>query len=225
MRVVQLLECDPGLADGLTAAERAVALESLPVQAATLRKGRWQPAMDPPQPSHLGYLVVSGLLVRRIEIARGCNVELLGQGELLRPWQEEVSSFCTSSSWEVVETTTLVQLGPWLARELVRWPALLANLLARGVRRSRALAAGAAVASIVGMEERLLTCLWQLAETWGETRKDGVRISIRLPHRILAELVGARRPSVTSALADLEGAGRLARTADDHWILCGDPPC
>ncbi len=223
-RVLQLLECSPELADGLTAEERAAASKALPVRAATLKKGEWNPGMDPPEPSHLGYLVVRGLLVRRIEIADGCSVELLGRGELLRPWQGDASSFCTSS-WEVVETATLAQLGPRLAHGLARWPALLSNLLARGLRRSRALAADTAVASIVGVEERLLTCLWQLAETWGETRKDGVHVSIRLPHRLLAELVGARRPSVTSALAELTSAGRLVRTADGHWILPGDPPC
>jgi len=222
--VVQLLECDPELADGLTAEERAIASEVLPVLAATLRRGDWHPSMDPPGPGHLGYLIAKGLLVRRIEIAHGCSIELLGRGELLRPWQEDASSFCTSS-WEVVEAATLVQLGPQLARGLAQWPALISNLLARGIRRSRALAADTAVASLVGVEERLLTCLWQLSETWGEARKDGVHLSIRLPHRLLAELVGARRPSITSALAELKSAGRLASTADGYWILRGEPPC
>jgi len=221
--VVQLLECDPELAAGLTDQERASARQALPVRVASLRKGPWHPDPEAPGPGHLGYLIVKGLLVRRIEVAQGSSIELLGRGELLRPWQEDVSSFCRSS-WEVVEPTTLAQLCPQLTRCLARWPVLIANLLDRGIRRSRALAADAAAANIVGLEERLLTALWQLAETWGEARTDGVHLTIRLPHRLLAELMGARRPSITSALAALKKAGQLEKASDECWVLCGAPP-
>lgn len=223
VRVVQLLECDPGLADGLTAEEEALASKSLPLQAATLEKGPWRPSLEPPEPGHLGFLVVQGVLIRRLEIGQGSSVELLGQGELLRPWQEDVSSFC-ASSWEVVERTTVVQLGPALTGGLCQWPPLIANIAARAVRRSRALAADAAISNIVGLQERLLILLWQLSETWGEARKDGVHVSIRLPHRLLAELAGARRPSITSALAGLQEEGRLASSSNGSWVLHGDPP-
>lgn len=220
--VVQLLECDPELAEGLTEEERAIAVQALPVRTASLKKGVWCPDSKAPEPGHLGYLVIKGLLVRRIEVAEGSSIELLGRGELLRPWQEDTSSFCRSS-WEVVKATTVAQLSPKLARCLCQWPILVSNLMDRGIRRSRALAADAAAANIVGLEERLLTALWQLAETWGEAKKDGVHLSIRLPHRLLAELMGARRPSITSALAELKSAGQLT-TSDGLWVLCGDPP-
>ena len=221
--VVQLLECDPELAEGLADEERVIAAQALPVRVATLRKGTWHPDMTPPEPGHLGYLLVKGLLVRRLEVAQGASIELLGRGELLRPWQEDASSFCRSS-WEVVEPTTVAQLNPQLTRCLCQWPALVSNLVDRGIRRSRALAADAAAANIVGLEERLLTALWQLAETWGEAKADGIHLSIRLPHRLLAELMGARRPSVTSALAELKSTGQLSSASNGTWILCGDPP-
>ncbi len=221
--VVQLLECDPELAEGLTAAEQGIATPALSVPVARLKKGSWHPDQSPPEPGHLGYLLLKGLLVRRIEVGPGASIELLGRGELLRPWQEDTSSFCRSS-WEVVEPATVAQLGPQLTRCLCQWPALVSNLAERGVRRSRALAADAAAANIVGLEERLLTALWQLAETWGEAKEDGVHLSIRLPHRLLAELMGARRPSITSALAELKRAGRLNTGSDGRWVLCGDSP-
>jgi CRP/FNR family transcriptional regulator, cyclic AMP receptor protein len=224
VRVVQLLECDPDLGEGLTEKERACAAEALPAQAASLDPGPWQPGAQAAEPGHLGYLIAGGLIVRRVEIGPGSSVELLGEGDLLRPWQEETSSFSTAS-WEVLERTTVLALGPGLARDATRWPVILANLVDRGVRRSRAMAADAAIASIVGLEERLLILLWKVAETWGETRGDGVHITIRLPHRLLAELVGARRPSVTSALSELQQSGRLVSTSHGCWILCGDPPC
>lgn len=223
VRVVQLLECDPGLGEGLTPEERANAAMALTVRAISLEPGPWRPGARSAEPGHLGYLVAAGLLVRRVEIGSGSSIELLGRGDLLRPWQEEASSFCTAS-WEVLERTTLVALGPRLARDAAQWPAIVSNLLARGIRRSRAAAADGAIASIVGVEERLLILLWLIAETWGETKSDGVHITIRLPHRLLAELVGARRPSVTSALAELQRSGRLA-SSGGCWVLPGDPPC
>ncbi|HEX5984486.1 MAG TPA: helix-turn-helix domain-containing protein [Solirubrobacterales bacterium] len=224
VRVVQLLECDPRLAEGLSAEESAVAAGSLPVQAAMLKKGPWDPGPGPPEPEQLGYLVCSGLLVRRVEVDRGRSVELLGCGDLLRPWQEDASSFCRAS-WEILEPTTIVILGPAVARGLGRWPAIASNLIARGVNRSRASTAAAAISSIVGLEERLLILFWHLAERWGEPVTDGIRIPIGLPHRLLAELVGARRPSVTTALASLQEEGRLVSAENGCWMLRGDPPC
>ena len=43
-----------------------------------------------------------------------------------------------------------------------------------------------------------------------------------LTHSALARLVGARRPSVTSALGDL-GRDRLLERTEDGWLLRGDP--
>ena len=223
VRVVQLLDCEPELGDGLSAEDREVAARALPAQVADLESGRWHPRLQSSEPGCLGYLIARGLLIRRVEVAQGTSVELLGRGDLLRPWQEDASSFCTAS-WEVLERMTLVVLGPGLARGLGQWPAIASNLAARGLRRSRALAADAAISSIVGIEQRLLIFLWHIAERWGEPQKDGIHISIRLPHRLLAEMVGARRPSVTTALAGLQEAGRLDCTPAGHWLLRGDPP-
>lgn len=96
--------------------------------------------------------------------------------------------------------------------------------LAQGLSaEEHAVAAGSL--PIVGLEERLLILLWHLAERWGEPVKEGIRIPIGLPHRLLAELVGARRPSVTTALTSLQEEGRLTSAANGCWVLLGDPPC
>jgi CRP/FNR family cyclic AMP-dependent transcriptional regulator len=220
---VQLLECEPQLGDGLSEEDLAIASHTLPVPTAVLRKGSWNPRSEPSEVGCLGYLIAKGLLVRRIEIAQGSSVELLGRGDLLRPWQEDASSFC-AASWEVLEQSTLLALGPGFTRGLAQWPAIAANLAMLGLKRSRALAADA-IASIVGIEERLLIMLWHLAERWGEPSAEGIHLSIRIPHRLLAEMMGARRPSITSALTQLQEAGRLDSGPDGGWILLGDPPC
>lgn len=222
-RVVQLLDCDPALGDGLSAAERAAAATTLPVRRTVLEKGLWKPDREAPAAEHLGFLLVHGLIVRRVAVVGGASAELLGRGDLLQPWLEDTTSFC-AASWEVMERTTLATLEPRLVRDLARWPVVGSNLAARGLRRSRAFAADSAIASIVGLERRLLVLLWRIAERWGEAKRDGVYVSIRLPHRLLAELAGARRPSVTTALAELREAGRLDTTAGGRWVLLGEPP-
>lgn len=224
MGLVQLLGCDPRLAEGSSPEEAALAAKSLPVQAALLKKGPWSPGTEPPEPGHLGHFVCRGLLVRRVTVDRGRSVELLGRGDLLRPWQEDASSFCLAS-WEVLEPTTLAVLGPATARALGRWPAITASLVARGVNRSRASTAAAAISSIVGIEKRLLILLWHLAERWGGPTRTGICIPFQLPHRLLAELLGARRPSVTTALAQLQKEGHLESASNGRWMLRGDPPC
>ena len=40
----------------------------------------------------------------------------------------------------------------------------------------------------------------------------------------LAGMVGARRPSVTTALGQLSARGAIERRPDGGWILRGDPP-
>ena len=64
---------------------------------------------------------------------------------------------------------------------------------------------------------------WHLASRFGRVRADGVVVPLRLTHSILAELVAAQRPTVTSALSALAKRGRV-RSLDGAWLLTGDPP-
>ncbi len=48
----------------------------------------------------------------------------------------------------------------------------------------------------------------------------GFGLEVPLTHALLAELVAARRPSVTTALGDLRDAGRIERRGQ-AWILHG----
>src|SRR5919197_1066233 len=70
----------------------------------------------------------------------------------------------------------------------------------------------------------LLALMWCLAERWGRVVPGGVVVSLRLPHRTLAGMVGARRPSVTTALGQLMARGDIERRPDGGWLLHGDPP-
>ena len=49
-------------------------------------------------------------------------------------------------------------------------------------------------------------------------------VPLALTHRILGQLVGARRPTVSTALGELAERGELMRRVDGSWVLRGSPP-
>jgi CRP-like cAMP-binding protein len=81
-----------------------------------------------------------------------------------------------------------------------------------------------AIAHQPRVDDRVLLTLWHVAERWGRVRPDGIVIPLPLPHRRLAGLVGAQRPSVTTAMGDLARAGALSKADDGAWVLHGSPP-
>ena len=81
-----------------------------------------------------------------------------------------------------------------------------------------------AIAHLKRIDDRLLALLWCLAERWGRVSPDGVVVALRLPHRTLGSLVGARRPSVPTALGQLMARGEVERRPDGGWLLLGNPP-
>ena len=124
----------------------------------------------------------------------------------------------------VIEPAEIAVLDEPLASRAREIPQVLEALTDRALRRSRRLAVSAAIANTVGVEERLLLSLWQLAELWGRKAPDGAVLPFRLSHQTLADLVGARRPTVTLALRNLTERDLLRRGDSGHWILTGDPP-
>jgi CRP/FNR family transcriptional regulator, cyclic AMP receptor protein len=189
-----------------------------------LERGPWEPDDEEPAGDHLGFLVLDGLIGRRCFVPdRGRSLELLGQGDLLRPWHEEAASF-SEVSWTVLESASIAVLNDALAIRAKAMPEFLEVLTERALRRSRRLAVSAAIANTVGVEDRLLLLLWQLAELWGEKRRGGALLPFRLSHQTLADLVGARRPTVTLAVRTLTDRGLVERSDSGGWLLPGSPP-
>jgi hypothetical protein len=52
---------------------------------------------------------------------------------------------------------------------------------------------------------------------------DGVALPMTLSHRMLGQLVGARRPTVSTALSELAKEDELHRRDDGTWLLTGAP--
>ena len=124
----------------------------------------------------------------------------------------------------VLEPTQLAVLDQGLVTRMAPWPQLGVELFARGTRRAHSLAVALAIAHHQRVDDRLLLTLWHLAERWGRVRPDGITVPLPLPHQRLADLVGAHRPSVTTAMGELARSGAVSRREDGVWMLHGAPP-
>lgn len=196
----------------------------LVVPSLEIEPGEWHPDKDEPEPGHLGYLILDGLMVREVSIAGGTSMELLNLGDLLRPWLEDAASFA-AARWTAIEPVRFAVLGPRAAAVIGQVPSVMAELLDRAMWRSRSLAVAAALEHIRGIDRRLWVLLWHLAERWGEREPDGsVFVPLKLTHETLATLVGARRPSVSAALSRLKERDLAERVPGRGWRLRGEPP-
>src|ERR1044072_3540550 len=89
------------------------------------------------------------------------------------------------------------------AAEVTRYPEITAGLFDRLSERSLRLATTQAISQLTRVDRRLKALFWHLAERWGRVSGDGVIVPLALTHRILGQLVGARRPTVSTALSEL----------------------
>jgi DNA-binding transcriptional ArsR family regulator len=190
-------------------------------------RGTWHVGTPRNEAGLLGLLVLDGLLVRRVNFAGVAFAELLGAGDVLRPWSHrstEVAQLPAESSWEVVVPARLAVLDRRFALSVARWPEITAAVLDRAIRRARGLALQLAVCHLHRLDLRLQIMFWHLAERWGHVTPDGVHLPMTLTHDQLADIVGARRPSVSAALARLRKRRLVTRRPDGTWLLCGEAP-
>lgn len=226
MPAVRVLEEAPDLATGLEGGELAAA-RAVPARAVRLDPGPWDAIglIDPR--GALGLLVLDGLLLRELELLGSVScTELLGRGDILRPWvgrDDHFASIPTDARWEVATPVRVALLDRRFALAVARWPEVAAGVLDRSVERSRSTLFQLAVCHLTRVDVRLLVTLWHLADRFGRVTPEGVLLPLALAHRTLASIVGARRPSVTTALSALRGDGHVERV-EDGWLLHGDPP-
>ena len=87
---VRVLEEDPELAAGLDPTSVQLATRHAIAAVETVSPGVWEPT-PPPEggAGYLGLLVLDGLLMRDVTFAHAACTELIGRGDLLRPWDWE----------------------------------------------------------------------------------------------------------------------------------------
>jgi hypothetical protein len=220
-----LLE-DPQLAEELDERRRLTAIRTCTAATVRVSKGPWSPRVHAPRIREgIGLLVLEGLLARRVGVDGRFGAELLGSGDLLRPWQQEdaETSLPHTGEWSVLRSARMAVLDRDFVARLARYPEVTAALFGRAIRRSRQLAISMAIVHQPRIDVRLHMFLWGLADRWGTVHPDGVHVDAPLTHAVLADMVAATRPTVTKSLGELAERG-MVRWSGDSWVLAGPPP-
>src|SRR3954454_1221570 len=207
---IPLLDVDPDLANGngsMDGAGRVI------VPVLRFAVGPMPPAPEP-KPGSVGYMVLKGLVIYECGVCGRAAAELVGPGDVLRPAGEPiVGMISTKVSWSALEPTLLADLGD------VEAPVVVQQLAMRAAERAERVALERSIGSHVRVDVRVLAYLWHLAGRFGVVSPGGVKLDLPLTHATLARLVGARRPTVTTALQRLMHLGYLEREGRAFRLL------
>jgi len=227
-QVANMLEADPDLAaeiprDRLPDVERRAN-----ARVVSVGRGPWfPPDAVGDAPDGLGLLALDGLVLRRVELGGRTTVDLIGPGDLIRPYESEydqVAMLPSLVTWQVIESAHFAVLDERFQIAMSPYPAVVAALFGRLARRCRLQAQRLAISQQPRISARLHFLFWQLADRFGRVEKDGFVVPLRLSHSVLAELVSAQRPSVTLGLQELDRGGLVKRRRAGDWLLPGHAP-
>jgi hypothetical protein len=225
-QITPLLELDPDLGQLLPQDRLTAATNELRVAVRSLESGPWDvDRLSGASPEHLGLLVLGGIIAREVLVSDTVSTELLGPGDVVRPWrlQDGSSLLQHTVRWNVLSRSRIALLDRRLSAELGRYPEVGAAIVDRVNERALRLAVTQAISQLNRVDRRLLALFWHLAERWGRITSGGVALPMTLSHRMLGQLVGARRPTVSTALGELVRQGELVRRDDGTWLLTGAP--
>lgn len=225
---VRLIDEDPDLFAALPPRGQLDARARAVAPVIRLERGPWSATVSDvcDEDSCLGLLVLDGLLIHSVVVVHEPRSEIVGPGDVLRPWQQltEVASMPFAAHWQVVHTARLAVLDNRFLAFAARWPKLISAIVQRTVRRSHWLSLQLAITDLRRVDDRLMLFFWHLADRWGRVGPDGVTVPLPVTHDVLAQLVCAQRPTVTSALKRLSDQGRIRRRSDKTWLLAPEPP-
>jgi CRP/FNR family transcriptional regulator, cyclic AMP receptor protein len=223
--VVRVFEHDAELRAAVPADARELALHHGTARVRSLPIGDWETAGTGGD-GVLGLLVLDGLILHDVQVGTVTCTELLARGDLLRPWEEETERHAVPmhTGWRVIAPARLAVLDRRFAVVAGRFPDVMAKLLGRTMARARGLVALMSISHMHRVDARLEACLWYLADRFGRVTAEGVVLPLPLTHMALGRLVGAQRPSVTTALGELAAQGRVRRLPDGTYLLVGESP-
>ena len=219
-----LLDVDPDLGALVPDDRREAARRELKVEVHQLPQGPWS-AGSVANPQHVGLLLLDGVIAREVVVSDTVSTELLGPGDVVRPWSIHPSAplLQLTVRWIALTESKVAVLDRRFGTYLGQWPEVNAALIDRLNDRAQRLATTQAISQLNRVDRRLLSLFWHLAERWGHVTSGGVAIPLTLSHRMLGQLVGARRPTVSTAIADLAARQELVRRDDGSWLLMGEP--
>src|SRR3954470_3174162 len=212
--IAGVLDSDAELAEAVAPERRGHAAHASRARVLRVERGGWDARHDAEEVrgGH-GLLVLSGVLIRRVGITDHVGAELLGPGDLLRPFEHdgEDATLPFAAAWRALEVLRLAVLDRRWSLRMAGFPDVGIALTGRAMLRSRRLANTLVIASHPRLDQRLRLLLWELADRYGTVQPDGVRPRLPLTHEVLAELAAARRPSVSTALGRVARQGEIER--------------
>jgi CRP-like cAMP-binding protein len=221
-----LLDLDPDLGRLLPAERIGEARVELGVRITFVARGAWQAdRLSDVGSEHLGLLMLDGVIAREVLLADTTSIELVGAGDVLRPWHADDGPSLSRHEirWTALADAHLAVLDRRFASRLTRFPEVNTTIMERILDRVHRFALTQAISQLNGVDRRLLALFWHLAERWGRMTPSGIVVPLALSHRELGQLVGARRPTISSALGALAQRGELTRRSDGSWLLTGEP--
>jgi CRP/FNR family transcriptional regulator, cyclic AMP receptor protein len=221
---VSLLEADPDLADAVPAEALEQAHDALQAPTIEIPAGVFSFDSVEDESWPLGLLILSGVLLRQAVAGDVAAAELLGPGDVVVPAADaDESEFVNSrASWAALVPARLALIDASLLSRLCAWPSVWGTILRRMAERSSRQAVTQAICHRPRVDARLRGLLWHLAGRWGRVTPAGVVLPLRLTHETLAGLVGAQRPTVSTALKSLADAGEVTRRRDGAWVLLAE---
>ncbi|MBS1885255.1 MAG: Crp/Fnr family transcriptional regulator [Actinobacteria bacterium] len=223
---IRVLVEDPDLGARLEEGRREVATRDCVAPVVRIEAGVRPLQVPTPRADFaIGLLVLDGLLMRRVGLDGRYGAELLGEGDLLRPWQRDDlgTTPAVAGEWRLLRPCRIAVLEAGFALRLGHYPEVTAALFDRTVRRSRQLAVNMAIVHQPRVEVRLRILLWMLAGRWGRRVPEGLRLPLPLTHAILGELIAAQRQTVSTALGELARL-ELVLPEEAGWLLRGAAP-
>jgi CRP/FNR family cyclic AMP-dependent transcriptional regulator len=225
-RTHSLLELDDDLGELIPEDRRAAARAQLQVEVHRLAAGPLSAArMADTNPEHVGLLLLEGVISREVVVADTVSTELLGPGDVVRPWKmhDEAPLLQLEVRWQALTESRVAVLDRRFAGRLTQWPQVNSVLIDRLNERAQRLGVTQAISQLNRVDRRILALFWHLADRWGRMTPEGVLVPLTLSHRMLGQLVGARRPTVSTAVAKLAERGELIRRDNGTWVVKGDP--
>jgi DNA-binding transcriptional ArsR family regulator len=219
--VVRLLEADPDFARAIPDGDRELANRALTLRVQTAGPGDLV-SCNPREAVAL--LLVEGAIWRDVLVGPSGAPQLLGPGAVLLcdPPANELLPVETAAT--ALQPSRLALLDRRFLMATTKWTSLTSILHSRLAQQERDLGALAAIGQLPRVDERLVALFWHLAERWGRVGQDGVHLPLKLTHATLGRFVGARRPTVSLALATMRDAGIATRRPDGTWTLLGRAP-
>src|SRR5690349_7821547 len=138
-----LLELDGELGQLLAPERREAAERELRVRVTSFPVGEWHGGrLADADPTHLGLLVVEGVLAREVVLEDTVSVELLGPGDIIRPWNFSAGPelLMLTVRWNALSAVQLGLIDRRTAVTLGRYPEISAVVVDRLADRAKRLA-------------------------------------------------------------------------------------